>query len=123
MFNLFCHTNKLTLLILLISFFYGGLKVSASPDENQSLAILAKRCHYYHIRSRAGDISARYLLISKDSAPNSLTGLEKCINVMEKYLADPSITTREKEVYQQIKANFADLLPKLPKNFNNNHEQ
>lgn len=117
----FCKFSQLLFLILLINIFHSH-RISASADENNSLAQLVKRCHYYHIRSRAGDPSARYLLISKDANGDNLTGLEKCINVIEQYLEDPNITTQEREVYEQVKINLSSLLDKLPQESNTENQ-
>jgi len=116
-----CQFSKLLCLILLINIFYSD-KIPVNADENNSLAQLVKRCHYYHIRSRAGDPSARYLLISKDTNGDNLTGLEKCINVIKQYLEDPNITTQERKVYEQVKINLSSLLDKLPEESNTENQ-
>lgn len=85
--------------LILICLFTGLMNFSVAQDNQSSdtLSVLAKRCRYYYIRSRAGDSRATYLLISKNEGKNTLTGLEKCLNVLNEYLVSDSITNDEKK--------------------------
>lgn len=110
-------------LLSLICLFTGLTNFSYAQDNqsSDSLSILAKRCRYYYIRSRAGDSRATYLLISKNEGKNTLTGLEKCLNVLNEYLVSDSITNDEKKVYQQVYDHLFILKDKLPKDEETNN--
>ncbi len=92
----------------------GSPVIAQTNQTTDSNALLAKRCRYYYIRSRAGDSRATYLLISKNEDKNSLTGLEKCLNILNEYLATDNITDDEKKVYQQVYDHLFLLKDKLP---------
>ncbi|WP_133117769.1 hypothetical protein [Cyanobacterium aponinum] len=109
--------------LILICLFTGLMNFSVAQDNQSSdtLSVLAKRCRYYYIRSRAGDSRATYLLISKNEGKNTLTGLEKCLNVLNEYLVSDSITNDEKKVYQQVYDHLFILKDKLPKDEETNN--
>ncbi|MBD2393926.1 hypothetical protein H6G11_06620 [Cyanobacterium aponinum FACHB-4101] len=98
-----------------------NFSVAQDNQSSDTLSVLAKRCRYYYIRSRAGDSRATYLLISKNEGKNTLTGLEKCLNVLNEYLVSDSITNDEKKVYQQVYDHLFILKDKLPKDEETNN--
>jgi hypothetical protein len=99
--------------IVLIILFLPLLSPKKSYSEQKpSLAIQANRCRYYYIRSRSGDSSARFLLMTKDNETNGLSGLEKCIKVIDDYLKETTVTTQQREVYENVRHNMSFFVEK-----------
>ncbi len=84
-----------------------SLPIKTYSQETQSLGIQVNRCRYYYIRSRSGDHNARNLLIFKEGDTIDMTGLNKCINIIDNYLKQTAVTPEERQVYENVRNNLS----------------
>ncbi|MBL1210332.1 hypothetical protein [Geminocystis sp. GBBB08] len=82
------------------------LPVKTYSQETPSLAIQANRCRYYYIRSRSGDHLTRNLLFFQEGDMIDLTGLNKCIEIIDNYIKETHVTPEERQVYENVRNNL-----------------
>ncbi len=101
-------------LIIISSYLLLQQPMFAQPLPQQELAIMSKRCNYYFLRARAGDHRVRGMLLTRNPQEQNITGFEKCANIINEHLKNPTISSEEKTFYENLSQHFASIIKLIP---------